>query len=78
MTCHDVLTSFWASFLKGPVLSALPLLQNVGHTLFQLFACEIDNEDHHTCLYFHGVLIANVFPHDISAEMWVVLARLRF
>ena len=26
MTCHDVLTYFWASFLKGPVLSALLLL----------------------------------------------------
>ena len=25
MTCHDVLTHFWASLLKGPVLSALPL-----------------------------------------------------
>ena len=24
MTCHDVLTHFWASLLKGPVLSALP------------------------------------------------------
>ena len=26
MTGHDVLTYFWASFLKGPVLSSLPLL----------------------------------------------------
>ena len=25
MPCHDILTYFWASFLKGPVLSALPL-----------------------------------------------------
>ena len=41
MTCHDVLTHFLASLLKGPVLSALPLdllfETIIGPTIFLTF-----------------------------------------
>ena len=48
MTCHDVLTHFWASHLKGPVLSALPLYvypyYSVGVACIAVidFMCSVD------------------------------------
>ena len=55
MTCHDVLTYFWASFLMGPVLSALPLRNNMGY---------------HNNGY-HGQMIVTIFLFLVSSTLFI-------